>query len=195
MTSNDLQVSRIRQLRLALTHDDFVYLFRKERTLSDGEKVPDRSAAAMALRHMRLNRLKLSFAPPSLTTGTGMFDGACQKPAVNMIIDQAWPFINGHPVELGGYVKSSQKAAIEAAFVEERKKIELWQKQRLAAGLEEGGLCDYDEELDTEDGGVLLDEKATLPDAANIAVDSTSSASLVCNCQVKCSFECWTPDD
>ena len=185
--------SRIRRLELALTHDAFLYLFRHETARRDGEIVPDRSHGALALRRMRLTRLELTFAPPSFTTGSGIFDGACQKAVVKGIVDLAWPFIHGHPVQLSGFIKTSQKAAIDATCNLERHRFELWRNQRAAAELGEGWLSDWDDEDDDEDGGVMLD--GTMPETVAARTEGMSVSSLRCRCKVRCSLRHWTPED
>ena len=201
LTSRVEQRARIRQLELALSHDDFMRLFRKETVRKSGLVIPGGSPEALALRQMKLNRLLLTIQAPSFTTASGRFDGACQKTAVDLILDAAWPFVRGHPVQLAGYVKRTQKNAFEAKCLVERKKFELWQKQRLAIRLSEGDLRGYYDELDEEDGGVILDEKTRALDEAlkdeivEVEKAEEEETSLTCKCRVPCTPKHWTPED
>lgn len=201
LTSRIQQRVRIRQLELALSHDDFMRLFRKDTLRSSGVVIPGGSREALALRRMKLSRIQLVIQPPSFTTASGVFDGACQKAAVEWILRAARPFIRGHPVRLDGYIKTSQKTVYEAAYLVERKRVELWQQQRATFGVPEGDLKDYDEELNEEDGGVILDERirsldrALREEMAEAEEENVSVAPLECHCRVKCTPGFWTPED
>ena len=92
------QRSRIRQLKLALTHDEFFRFFGGRLDGNGGKNLPSRAAGG--LRHMKLDRLELRVAAPSITTETRWLDAACQKTVVDWILDAAWPLVRGHPVEV-----------------------------------------------------------------------------------------------
>lgn len=194
LTSNTVQRSRIRQLELCLTHDMFLYLFH-ERT-DDANKKAERyySKFAGSIGLFKLNKLRLSFGPPSCTTGSGIFDGACQKKVVDVLLELAWPFVRGHPVKLSGFVKDFQKTTFEAACLVERKKYEAWQQQRAAAGLDEGYVRNYQEEIDEEEGGVMLNGSVNEVVVASTTTELTA-ASMRCRCRVRCSKGPWTAGD
>ena len=150
----------------------------------------------MALKHMKLTRLRLTIAPPSTTTASGMFDGACQKAAVEWILDAAWPFVRGHLVELSGFVKTSQKAAFEAKCDATRTDFEMWQKENVDAGLAEGSLAEYLQEVD-QDGGVIVDDekRAKMEELEEANKGTTHDPQLLCCCKVPCTLSKWTADD
>lgn len=194
-TCNIDQRNLILHLELAYSHDDFMHLFSTDHIRRDKktkEEVVGYGYPALALRSMKLNTLRLTIAAPSLTTKSGKFDGACQKIAVDMIMDAAWPIIRGHPLELRGYVKDFQRKIYEARDVLERKRIQAWQKKRATWGLSEGSPEEYDEDMeDDEVGGVFLNgsrpeiEPEEMPDV---------EWNLECRCDPKCREETWTAE-
>ena len=190
LTDSELLRSSIRKLDIALSHEGFLILFREYVIHDNGDVVAHRSRAAMALKHMELTKLRLTIAPPSAATNTGTFDGACQKAAVEWILKAAWPFVRGHPVELTGFVKTSQKAAFEEKCEATRADFEEWKKGNTAAGLPEGSLTEYLQEID-EDGGVLLDEEK----GAQKEEHKVEHPELHCRCKVRCTLRQWTADD
>ena len=195
LTSSVEQRILIRHLELAFSHDEFMHLFSTDHERKDKKTkttVIGFGYPALALRSLKLNSLRLTIAPPSLTTQSGRFDGACQKVAVDMIMDAAWPIIRGHPLELRGYVKDFQRKIYEARDVLERKRIQTWQKTRAAWGMPEGSLAEYDEEMkDDEVGGVFLN--GSRPE---IAPEQTPAVEydLVCRCDSPCAEETWTAE-
>lgn len=193
LTSNIYQRVLIRRLDLAFSHEDFLHLFSTDHIRRDKKtktEVVGFGYPALVLRSMKLNSLRLVIAPPSLTTKSGIFDGACQRVAVDMIMEAAWPIIRGHPLVLDGYVKDLQQKAYQARDVLERERVHAWQKKRKAWGLEEGSLAEYDEELDAEVGGVPLN--GSTPEFAQEQV-SEPEQNLVCHCDPPCTEEQWTP--
>ena len=155
------QRSRIRRLQLAFSHDDFFRFFGGKPGGYGTAGKP--SSAARAMRGLELDKLELRIAAPSLNTDSQWLDGACNKTVVDRIFHVAWPWIRGHPVEITGLVKTSQKAAFEAACLKERHLFGLWQKQNLAVGGNADGLKEYDEwlkEMEGPDGGVRLEGDA-----------------------------------
>lgn len=197
-------VSRIRHLELALTHDSFNTMFAVRTIENEGR--PDKERvffyrSAMMLRKMKLTRLRLVFAAPSCTTRTGWFDGSCQKAVVQIILEDAWDWVKGHPLELGGFIKRRQKEIWETACREERKKFLTWRAQTMAAGGGDNGtLEEYDlwtHDFWEEDGGVFVDGVANddVEDAANGLVEDGDSYSFDCSCRVPCAEEEWDPED
>lgn len=164
--------------------------------LESGEAIPDKSRAAVALKHMRFTKLRLTIAPPSPATASGLFDDACQKAAVKWILEAAWPFVRGHPVELSGFVKTSQKVAFEEKCQAARTDFEEWKKGNVDAGLAEENLAEYLQELD-EDGGVLVDDekRAEVEKLKEAEKGTFKHPQLQCRCKVRCSLRHWSTDD
>lgn len=134
LTSNLHQSKMIRRLELALSHDDFVCLFKMNDT------GPVYNPLVRTLRRMDLDRLTLSIAAPSMTTVSGVFDGACQQKALSRILNLGWTALRGHRVRLEGFVKTNQRIEFETMFRKERNRFLIWQKQRAATGMEQGYL-------------------------------------------------------
>lgn len=191
LTSNIEQRSRIRHLELALSHDEFTTLFSTEHIRRDRKAGTEQVGfgwPALALRSMKLSSLRLVIGAPSLVPKSGKFDGACQRIAVEMIMEAAWPIIRGHPLGLAGYVKDAQRDVYCARNLLETERIQALQKKRAAWGLPEGSLPEYDEEIDDEVGGVPLDwsEPETTPEKM-----PSQQLSLVCHCDPPCTEETW----
>ena len=200
LTSNIAQRSRIRQLELTLSHETFLKLFRTTIKGEDGKQIIVCTRQAYALRCMKLNRLELQITAPSMTNESGWLDGACQKTVVDWILDRAWPLVRGHPVQVTGFVKTRQKAAFEAACLVERKRVEIWKKQKVAAGVcEDLELSEYDRELDDEDGGVILNERArdvmAKEGKGGAGFVEITEHTPICRCTVPCTVEHWTPEE
>ncbi|KAK4545532.1 hypothetical protein LTR36_002882 [Oleoguttula mirabilis] len=191
LTRNGPLCERIRRLELSLSHFEFFKLFGC--SIGDDRVYPT-TRSASALRTMTLDRLVLFFTPPSLTTGNHHTDGACQQTIVDWILAAAWPWVRGHAaVEVTGFVKARQKLAFETACMMERKKLELWQKQRLAVGLAHGNLEEYDEWVDDEDdGGVRLDG-AVKQETEGYGVPYTAVLETppFCRCTKLCTVKTW----
>ena len=181
----------VRHLSLAFSHDEFMHLFSTDHVRRDRKtstEVVGLGYPALALRSMKLSSLCLTIAPPSLTTKSGAFDGACQRVAFELIMAAAWPVIRGHPLELGGYVKHIQKQIYQARDVLERKRVQAWQKRRAAWGLPEGSLAEYDLEMDEEVGGISL--SGSKPEAAPEQTPAPEY-NLKCSCDPPCTEETW----
>ncbi|TKA23279.1 hypothetical protein B0A50_07336 [Salinomyces thailandicus] len=187
---NFSQGSNLRHLELALSHNGFLKLF--------GWKFGDvhtftASRFVGALHTMELHRLAIDIAPPSLTTESPWFDGVCQKIVAGWILEAAWPWVRGHPVEVTGYVKSFQKQAFEARAVAERQQIENWKVCGRELGLGEGTMQEYYEELDEEEGGVSLDGAGGGKPNGSLAVDVPSYPPN-CYCLPLCTVGTWDAD-
>lgn len=190
------QCSRIRRLELALSHHDFFRTFGFSFTDEFRYQSP---RIIQALRKMTLNHLELSIAPPSLRTESTWADGACQSIVVDWILEAAWPWVRGHPVKVTGYVKSKQKVAFEALCLVEKRAVEVMRGHRIALGLTEGTLEEYDEWLECledDDGGVRLDGKDHHPTVAKEGMQGTGDRELPpqCRCVVPCTQASWDPD-
>lgn len=195
VTDNINMRSRIRQLTLALPHDQFMKLFSTEHVRKEKETkatIVGFGSPALSIQSMCLNRLRLVFAAPSYVTCSEKFDGACQRVAVDMIMDAAWPVIRGHPVSIHGFVKDSQKNLYKAREALERQRVQAWRKRREAYGLPEGSLKEYNEEIDEEVGGVRLDGSMLEVDPD---LGPPIEYDLTCRCDPPCREETWTSAD
>ena len=188
LTTKLRQRWRIARLELALSHNGFMALFQP------GEADQIYTWPATALRVLNLDSLTISFAPPSMTTANGYFDKACQRKAVEMILGEAWPLVRGHQVQLTGFIENDQKVEFGATFLKERKRYEMWQSQRVAAGLERGLLYEYDEEFDEEEGGIPLDGSVE-GERVLIERKQYSEDGLKCHCSIPCTLQKWIPED
>lgn len=192
-TCNVVQRKLIRHVALAFSHDDLMHLFGTDHVRKDKKTKTETIGfghPALALRGTILNSLTIVIAPPSLTTKTGKFDGACQRVAVDMIMEAAWTIVRGHPLELTGYIKDDQKRIYEARGVLERKRVQAWRKKRAGWGLPDGSLEEYAEELDEQVGGVPL-SGARLETAQEDF--PAPEYDLKCHCDPPCTEETWTP--
>lgn len=123
---------RLRHVRLSLDHSDYLNLFS-----SKAWDVSTKPYVKHQLRKMsNLKSLEINFHAPSRVATKPWLDGACQKTAINMIMDAAWPSIKGLPVSITGYVKDGQKKAIEARLQSERNAYELFESQCRVIGKE-----------------------------------------------------------
>lgn len=94
----------------------------------------------------------------------------------------AWPFVRGQPVEMGGYVKTSQKLAFEGKCRAIREDFAEWKKGNIAAGQSEGSWEEYLREVD-HNGGVRLNKpEDVIKDEA-------------CHCTVRCTSVVWSAED
>ncbi|KAK0252508.1 hypothetical protein LTR91_004935 [Friedmanniomyces endolithicus] len=200
LLSSPLRRNHIRRLELALSHKEFINLF--------GFTFPDVQYEtrwqAKALRGMQLKHLMLRFTPPSSITGSVIFDGACQRVATGWILAAAWPYVKGHPVAIGGFVKRQQKAEFEAACLDVKERFEQWNRLRVAVGHPEGSLADYDEWVDwvedgeveeEEEGGVRVIEEPR-EDVRRFVPDcQVGKLPPRCECDTPCAAEEWTDED
>jgi hypothetical protein len=182
LTDDNIVRPRICQLEIAFSHDEFLLLFREHIILPTGEISHSQSPAALALKSMQLSCLKLTITAPSDTTVNGLDPDACNKVEMKFLQHAAWPFVRGQPVELGGYVKTSQKLAFEGKCKAIREDFQTWKKGNIAAGQCEGSWDEYLYEVD-HDGGVLLNKP-------NGAFNDEE-----CHCTVRCTSGRWDPDD
>lgn len=187
LLQNAEQSSHIRRLELSLSNIEYFKLFGMK---CKDEIFYEPRSAAHVLQQLQLDRLEINFAAPSATTSVDWLDNACQKTAVDWILDEGWPFIRGHPTKLTGYVKRSSRALFEARRVEETERIELWQSQRAAAGAVKGDTRGYYAELDEEEGGVSLDQAKAAK--KSMKREQVKLYPLTCYCRRRCEFKRWT---
>jgi hypothetical protein len=187
----------LRKVELELSHYDFLKLFGA-RITEDISYEP--GVAAMHIADLELKLLTLKFAPPSLNTEQVWLDGACQRIVTSWILDSAWKWVRGHPVQVSGYIKNSQKRTFEADCITERNKFESWRKVRLLVGLSEGTLAEYHEWLDwmegEEDGGVRVDgAKNLVVEERLLKTNWEFEFPPTCWCFPKCTPKTWVGDD
>jgi hypothetical protein len=148
---------------------------------------------------LNLTNLNIHIGPPSRNTEKSWLEDACQKTAVNMIIDAAWPSIRGLPVTITGFVKDSQKRAIEARVQSERHMYVYFK-----AWCHDVGKCcslrAYDAWVNgmeaEEQGGVRLDGEAHGSDESgrlewqNMGPLDLKMA-MFCTCKKPCTMDDW----
>jgi hypothetical protein len=187
--NNRILGERLRHVRLHLTHSGYLDLFHYKR---EGQYV------ARQLRTMpNLASLEIHFNAPSSLEQKPWLDGACQRLAIDVIMDAAWPSIRGLPVILTGYIKDSQKKGIEARVKAERVLYGL----SLASG-NCSSLRSYDAStsrmMAEEQGGVRLDgrpwEDDTGLDWGSMSIWDKKAA-VWCECETKCTKDGWNPVD
>lgn len=193
---------RLRRVRLSLDLSEYLNLFS-----SKTWDVFTKPYVKHQLRKMsNLKSLEIHFQGPSRIATKPWLDGACQKTAVNMTIEAAWPSIKGLPVTVTGYVKDSQKKAIEARVQFERDAYALFEAQCRVIG-KECSLSVWDrwvngemaEEL--EQGGVRLDgEPWAAVEAEESGVLQWNSMAtedlrglMWCHCEKRCTLNNWDP--
>jgi hypothetical protein len=195
---------RLRHLRLALDHSEYLDLFTPKPW-----KVSAKPYVKYQLREMSdLKSLEIHFRAPSRIATKTWLEGACQKTAINMIIDAAWPSIRGLPVTVTGYVKDSQKREIEDRVQSERDAYALFEAQCRKIG-KHCSLLVYDRWVngeiaeEKEQGGVRLDGEPWA------AVEAGESGALQwncmsnqdlreimwCTCEKRCSLDMWDSED
>ena len=197
---------RLRHVRLSLTHSGYLDLFS-----SKDEDFSTKPCVKHQLREMsNLTSLVIHINPPSRITEKVWLEGACQKTAVNMIIDAAWPSIKGLPVTITGSVKDSQKKSIEARVRSERTLylfFEAWCRDVQKSC----SLRAYDAWMEgmraEEQGGVRLDGE-TCADVRETETETETETlwwknmstqdlklDLWCTCEKRCSADDWDSAD
>jgi hypothetical protein len=190
---------RLRHVRFTLTHSGYMDLFS-----SRGEGSPTRPYVKHQLREMsNLTRLEIHISPSNPAAENIWLEGACQKKAVDMIIDAAWPSIRGLPVTITGFVKDSQKKAIEARIHCERETYALFEAWCCDVG-KTCSLCAYDAWVDgmkgEKQGGVRLDGEAHAADESERPEWRYMSTrdlkmAMECTCKKSCTSEDWDAAD
>jgi hypothetical protein len=199
---NDILRNRLRRVRLSLDHSQYLDLFSSKPWVISHEPYVNRQLRKMS----NLESLEIHFRAPSRIATKTWLEGACQKTAINMIIDAAWPSIKCLPVVISGYVKDSQKKEIEARVQSERDAYAFFEAQCRAIG-KHCSLPVYDAWIEgemaeeKEQGGVRLDGEPWA------AVDAGESEALQwncmsnqdlreimwCTCEERCSLDTWDP--
>ncbi|KAF2721877.1 hypothetical protein K431DRAFT_65095 [Polychaeton citri CBS 116435] len=196
-------VTNIRNLELKLSHYEFFRVFGYKFGTHTIRELPP-SLEASSLRTIHLEKLIISFNPPSLVTQSMWLDDACQVAIVGCIFEGMWPWIKGHPTTFNGYLKAWQKAAFEQRCTAEYQAVQEWQHSEVSRGQELGFLIDFDRydesTIDQEEGGVMLDGR---PAAGGPGRDRTSgfegsmeSVKLLpppCYCNPRCTVGVWRP--
>jgi len=193
---------RLRHVRLSLTHSEYLDLFS-----SKPWDLSTKPYAKWQLREMpNLTSLEIHIGAPSRIPTKVWFEGACQITAVNMIMDAAWPSIRGLPVTITGYVKDSQKKAIEAHVQSERNTYALFGAWCRDIG-KRCSLSAYDDWVEwmmaEEHGGVRLDGEPCVEAEAgednklqwNCMTTQDLRMVMWCSCEKRCSLDTWDPAD
>lgn len=183
---------RMRHLRLKLTHDEYLDLFHFN---SEGPQTYIRQP----LRELSLTGLELHISRPSQISQRPWLEGACHRAKVGLIFATAWASIKGHPITITGYVKDSQKAALEARLQHEKAAFDKWVALKMASGGGSSTLRQYDEfvkEVEEQNhGGVRLDGKTWEDVEQESSLAPFLVTSLDCTCQTPCAAEGWTAED
>lgn len=193
---------RLRHVRLALDHSEYLELF--------SPRAWDASTKPYVKHQLRkmsnLKSLEIHFHAPSRIATKTWLEGACQKTAVDMIMDAAWPSIRGLPVTITGYVKDSQKKAIEAHVQSERNMYGLYETFCRGIG-KPFSLGAYDSWVEwmmaEKEGGVRLDGEPRVEVEADEVnrlqwnCMSTQDLRMLmwCSCEKRCCLEEWDPAD
>ena len=192
----------LRHVRLSLTHSEYLNLFSpKYRDISTTPYVKHQ------LRKMsNLKSLEIHFQAPSRFATKTWLEGACQKTAIDMIMDAAWPSIRGLPVIIAGYVKDSQKKAIEAHVQSERRMYALYEAFCRDMG-KQCSLHAFDSWVEwmmaEKQGGVRLDGEPWIEDEGegserldwNNMTTQELRELMWCRCEKRCSLDNWDPAD
>ncbi|KAF1343617.1 hypothetical protein BDV97DRAFT_364723 [Delphinella strobiligena] len=199
--NENFPVNRLKCLTLDLRHDDFLKLFGltiidlgrvqeegvgREESSSHSETVFPFTNARWAFEDMDLLSLELVMPSPSRLCDVEAIELGCQRKAVDLILESAWPFLKGLPITLTGYVKTDQKAAFEAkALVAYKMK-----KEKKDKDMHKSDETDRLELDDGEEGGVFLDGSGAVAGwdvaaRAMPAAEVASSKTDVCAC-IKC---------
>lgn len=196
--NNRILAERLRHVRLELTHSGYLDLFHFER-----EDETTEPYVTHRLRDLsNLTSLEIHIAPPSRATEKTWLEGACQKTAVDLIVNAAWPSIRGLPVTFTGFIKDNQKKAIQARVQAEKALYDYFKAYSLASG-NSSFLRDYHEFADKmmaeEQGGVRLDGRAWGDEKEKAEWECVSGedleAALWCSCKTRCTWEEWDPRD
>lgn len=195
---------RLRHVRLSHTHSEYLDLFSAK-----AWDVSTKPYLKYQLREMsNLTNLEIHISAPSRISTKLWLEGACQKTAVNMIMDAAWPSIRGLPVSITGYVKDSQKKAIEAYVQSERNTYRLFEAWCRDIG-KRCSLRAFDSWVEwmmaEEQGGVRLDGEPYIEVEAedseserlqwNLMSNQDLRMVMWCSCEKRCSMENWDPAD
>ena len=197
---NGIRLDRLRHVRLSLDHSQYLDLFSAKPWV-----VSTKPHVKYQFREMsNLESFEIYFSAPSRIATKTWLEGACQKAAVDVIMDAAWPSIRGLPVILTGYVKDSQKKAIEAHIQSERRMYALYE----AFCRDIGKYCSlhaFDSwvkwMMAEKQGGVRLDGEPWVKDEAggserlewnNMATQDLREL-MWCSCEKRCSLGTWDP--
>jgi hypothetical protein len=200
--NNSFLRGRLRHIRLSLTHSEYLDLF--------SAKPWDESTKPFVKHQLRemsnLTSLEIHISPPSRVPTKTWLEGACQRTAVDMIMDAAWPSIRGLPVTITGYVKDSQKKAIEAHVKSERNMYGLYETfcRDIGKPCSLGAYDSWVEWMMAEKArGVRLDGEpwpeveADEDNRLQWNCMSTQDLRMLmwCSCEKRCCLEEWDPAD
>lgn len=197
--NNTHLTSRLRHLRLDLTHSGYLDLFRF--------RPQDFESHTYVKRQFReltdLKSLEIHIQAPSRIAEKSWLQGACQVTAVDMIIRAAMPSIQGLPVTFTGYLKDSQKAAYEDQTAAAREFYLSFKALTIATGTDSSlsAFDDFSERMASEErGGVRVDGQEWAPapppdlEWAGMTLSGLRDA-VWCSCKTRCRRETWDPTD
>ena len=156
------------------------------------------SRARPLFQQLKLQSLELRMPHPSSTCDVSLLDDGCQKKAVDLILEAAWPYVKGQPITVTGYVKKSQKRAYESMA-----KKAIREKDRMESlGLIWDGETEDETDKDVG-GGVMLDGSGAVKGELSMLAMATEKGQrehvvevvlpLVCECETSC-LEDWSPE-
>lgn len=197
--NNKFLTTRLRHLRLDLTHSAYLDLFHY--------RPQDTESHTYIKRQLReltdLQSLEIHIQAPSRIAEKSWLQGACQKKAVKMIIEAALPSIRGLPVTFTGYLKDSQKADYQDRSAAARESYLGFKAFTLAAGVDSSlsAFDDLAERMESEErGGVRVDGQewgpAPPPDFewTGMTLSGLRDA-MWCSCKTRCRRDTWDPTD
>ena len=200
--NNGIRLDRLRHVQLSLDHSQYLDSFSAKPWV-----VSNKPYVKSQFREMsNLESFEIHFSAPSRIATKTWLEGACQKAAVDVIMDAAWPSIRGLPVIVTGYVKDSQKKAIEAHVQSERRMYALYEAFCRDIG-KHCSLHAFDSWMGwmmaEKQGGVRLDGEPWAADEAegserlewnNMATQDLREL-MWCSCEKRCSLDNWDPAD
>jgi len=231
-----LSLRNVRRIELSFSHCDFMKFFGWE--LHDNSsrwaQLPSMASFVEAierekqlwgnldaweLRKMDLRCLVINLPHPNRVEGelSRPRSSGCHSDTIKMILNHAWPMINGLPINLTGYIREKDKVVWQEHAKEALKRRLSWENRRAELGLPRGDGDDgWDDNDDTErnhaeeiqQGGVEIKEvvennrgfkprpKKARPWTMSFipAFISQWKDDPVCKCEEKCDkMDSWVP--
>jgi hypothetical protein len=197
-----IPLDRLRRVRLSLDHSQYLDLFSGKPWVISDEPYVKRQFREMS----NVESFEIYFSAPSRIATKTWLEGACQRTAINMVMDAAWASIKGLPVTITGCVKDSQKREIEARAQSERNVYAVYR----AFCHDIGKPCTlgaYDSwvkwMMAEEQGGVRLDGEPWVEVEVEAEEDNGLQwncmatqdlrALMWCSCEKRCKLDTWDP--
>ncbi|GAB7332314.1 hypothetical protein MBLNU13_g04145t1 [Cladosporium sp. NU13] len=195
-----IRLDRLRSVQLSLDHSQYLDLFSTKPWAVSTKPYVKRQFREMS----NLESFEIHFSAPSRIATKTWLEGACQKAALDMIMDAAWPSIRGLPVIVTGYVKDSQKKAIESHIRSERSRYASFEAFCRDIG-KRCSLHAFDSWVEwmmaEKQGGVRLDGEPLVEKEGegserlewnNMATQDLREL-MWCSCEKRCSLDDWDP--